>query len=394
MMSNPVLLVAAFTLISCGAPVPEDVPRHELRATSGHYEFGELMIWPTVDTTDAFNVEAIACLRRFCTKKVRPEESNDYWYTPDLERFGGIHQELLYAEFDSVGEPSYPPTLLAIRETGDPDQRAMTVRWAAMDSTGVATRVRYVFDFLAKRTADGVRLGSPLDHLTEQWGRKTVGMVEYIISPTHSFSEAQAQQQLADIHRLLLFFDLPPFPIHFYSCTDPTELFRIRGYQHHPLMHLYPTGGRAEGKDIVFSGNNKDVYTHEIVHLFTGRKFAEHSWVLDEGLATVLAGSSEHPFTWHRSNLKHYLETGTEVDLVALFSTYAPTYINEHTNVAYAVGGVLCERILRRRGKDALFKAFSSGTDPWPVLAEYDITRETLRSELMKELALDPLIIL
>ncbi len=346
-----------------------------------------------MDTTDVFNAEAITCLRRFCRNKVHPEIDNDYWHIPDLGRFGGIHPELLYADFDSVGEPRYPPTLLAIGGTGVADQRLLTVRWAMHDSSGVAKQVRYVFDFLARRTADGVRLSFPLDQRTREWERRTVGQVNYVISPEHGFSEAQARQQVADIDRLSRFFDMPPFPITFYSCTDPTELFRIRGYQQHPLMHLYPTGGRAEGKDIVFSGNNKDVYTHEIAHLFTGRKFAEHSWVLDEGLATVLAGSSEHPFAWHRSNLKRFLETGSEVDLVAICSTYDPTYINEHTNVAYAVGGVLCERILRRKGKVALFKAFSSGSDPWSFLAEYDITRESLHSELVKELALDPLII-
>lgn len=385
--------LAAIVLVSCGASVPSDPPAQVEHTGASTYEFGQLIIWPTVDTTDVFNAEAIACLRRFCLNKVHPEINNDYWYTPDLERFGGIHQELLYAEFDSVGDARYPPTLLAIRGTGIPDQRVLSVRWALMDSAGVALRVRYVFDFLARRTADGVRLGFPLDHNTEHWGHKKVGQVSYIVSPEHTFSAVHAQQQMADIERLSRFFELPSFPITYYSCTDPTELFRIRGYQQHPLMHLYPTGGRAEGKDIVFSGNNKDVYTHEIVHLFTGRKFAERSWVLDEGLATVLAGSSEHSFTWHRSNLKRFLEAGSEVDLVALFNTYDPMYINEHTNVAYAVGGVLCERILRRKGKAALFKALSSGTDPWPVLAEYEITRETLRSELVKELALDPLII-
>lgn len=393
MMWTQALLFAAIAFLSCSAATPREQPGEEVQRSAPPYEFGDLRIWPTVDTTEAFNAEAIACLRRFCLKKVKPDEPNDHWYTPDLERFGGIPPEVRYAEFDSLGDPRYPPTLLSIRETDVPDQRLLTVRWAAMDSTGVAERVRYVFDFLARRTADGIRVGSPLDHKTRQWERKTVGTIEYVISPQHRYAAQQARQQLADIDRLSRFFELPKFPITFYSCVDPTELFQIQGYQQHPLMHVFPTGGRAEGSDIVYSGNDQDVYTHEVVHLFTQRKFGERPWVLDEGLATLLAGSSEHEFAWHRANLKRYLEEEPDVDLVAICTTYDPTYINEHTNVAYAIGGVLCERILRRNGKEGLFSALAAGTDLWATLQRYDVTRETVRAEVVKELALEPVVL-
>ncbi len=268
----------------------------------------------------------------------------------------------------------------------------MTVRWAAMDSAGVATHVRYVFDFLAVRTADGVRLAFPLDHHTRQWERKQVGAITYIVSPVHAFDEVEARQQSAEVERLARFFGVPAFPITFYSCTDPTELFRIRGYQYHPLMHIHATGGRAEGDDLVFSGNDKDLYTHEIVHLFTARKFTDRPWVLDEGLATVLAGSSERPFVRHRANLKRYLTADPSLDLAEVCTSYEPHYIDRDTNVAYAIGGVLCERILRSQGKAALFAVMSSGADDlFTALADHGITRANLRDELLKELAQEPL---
>lgn len=386
----PTVLLAVPVLASCSGSSPKDVHVGVENTATSTYVLGELHVWPSVDTTDAFNSEAIACLRRFCANKMYPDRTNDYWYPPDLERYGGVHAELLYAEFDSVGDARYPPTLLAVRSTSSPDQRLLTVRWAAMDSTGAASDVRYVYDLLARRTDVGIRLSFPIDELTRAWERRQVGPINYVLSPGHIFSEEQAAQQLAAVERLSRFFDLPAFPITFYSCTDPTDLFRMRGYQQHPLMHLFPTGGRAEGKDIVYSGNDKDVYTHEIVHLFSGRKYSERSWLLDEGLATLLAGSNEYPFTWHRANLKHFLEKDPTADLIAICSTYDPRYINEHTNVAYAVGGVLCERILRTKGKEALFTALAAGEDPWPTLAGHGITKTTLNGELLKDLALPP----
>lgn len=356
------------------------------------YTFGDLRILPAVDTTDAFNAEAIACLRRFCQNKLDTTKGNDYWLPADLERFGGIHAELYYAEFDSLGDARYPPRLTVISNTGDPNERLLSVLWAKEDEHGNVERVRYAFDFLATRTPAGVRLAVPLDHRTRTWERKVLGPITFVVSPNRRFSLAQANEQVKDVERLSRFFEVPVFPITFYSCIGPAELFRIRGYQQHPIMHLFPTGGRAEGKDIVFSGNDKELYTHEIVHLFTGSRFRARPWVLDEGLATLLAGSAEHPFTWHRANLKEYLESGATIDLERVLSSYEPLTINEHTNVAYTIGGVLCERILRTEGKRGLFELLDSGeVDLFVALSQSGVTRENLRGIILNDLELDPL---
>jgi hypothetical protein len=387
-------ILSGVVLLSCGSVARHDRLVADADIGSSYHPFGHLRIWPTVDTTDALNTEAIACLRRFCQFKLDTTRANDFWLSTDLDRFGGIHGELFAAEFDSVGEPRYPPTLLAINSTGNPDERLLTVRWAEEDTTGTAQRVRYVFDFLAKRTGDGVRLSYPLDHLTRDWKRIGIGPVTYMVSPGRTFSMDQAHQQVKDVERLAHFFDMPAFPITFYSCTDPTELFHIRGYQQHPLMHVFPTGGRAEGKDLVFSGNNKEIYTHEVVHLFTGKKFQERPWVLDEGLATLLAGSSEQAYTWHRANLKAYLASGVMPDMEKVLTSYDPTYINEHTNLAYAIGGALCERVLRTQGKEGLFAVLASGEEHvFTALAGMGITRENLRQELVKELEQEPFVL-
>jgi len=390
-MSAPALIASMMIIVSCRLPEQAgDRDKLELGWTS-RYNFGDLQIQPTVDTTDAFNAEAIACLRRFCQNKLDTTKGNDYWLPSDLERFGGIHAELYYAEFDSLGEPRYPPTLLAITKTEVPDERLLTVNWAKVDKNGNAERVRYAFDFLAVRVPEGVRLGVPLDHRTRTWERKILGPITFVVSPQRHFAAAQANEQVKDVERLARFFEMPVFPITFYSCIDPAELFHIRGYQQHPMMHAFPTGGRAEGKNIVFSGNNKERYTHEIVHLFTGSKFQERPWVLDEGLATLLAGSAEYPFTWHRANLKEFLGSGAEFDLEAVLGSYEPFTIEEHTNVAYAIGGVLCERILRAQGKRGLFTLLSSGEkDLFVALSHFGVSKGHLREIILSELELDP----
>lgn len=383
----------ALVLIACGSG-PHSEPADERSVAVVHDSVPRLLeplIWPSVDTVDAFNAEAIACLRRFAVKKLDREAENDYWDPADLYRFGSFDQELFYAEFDSIGNPRYRPTLLHIRRTEVAEERILTVRWARADSTGIAKDVRYVFDFLARRTGDGVRLASPTDHLSRGWKTRQVGSVRYIISPQHVFSTEQADEQRADLERLSSFFSVALFPITYYSCTDPTDLFRLKGYQYHPMMHVFPTGGRADDGGNVFSGNDKDIYTHEMVHLFCRHSFGKTTpALLEEGLATFLAGSSEHEYAWHRANLARLLASNDSIDLNDFTDTYKQSFINEHTNVPYAVGALLCERILLSAGKDGLFALLAGDEDPWPALERHGITRKNLTEELRKQILAPP----
>ncbi|MBL7939999.1 MAG: hypothetical protein JNL43_11615 [Flavobacteriales bacterium] len=383
--------VLAFVLACGNAPKLDPVGEQPVEVAKDVVpQLLELRIWPGVDTADAFNAEALACLRRFCAKKFDREAENDYWDPADLSRFGAFDEELRYADFDSVGEPRYGPTLLHIRPTEMAEERMLTVRWARTDSAGVAYDVRYVFDFLARRTGDGVRLALPIDHRSRDWETRQVGMVRYIISPQHVFSIEQAEEQRADIERLSDFFGVAQFPFTYYSCSDPTDLFRLKGYQQHPLMHVFPTGGRGEG-GIVYSGNDKDIYTHEVVHLFCRHAFNDNTpGLLEEGLATLLAGSADHDYAWHRANLARWLAADSTIDLNDHTNTYQRFYINEHTDVPYAVGALLCERVLVSAGKEALFALLRGGEDPWPALERHGITRKNLTEELRKQLSAQP----
>jgi hypothetical protein len=389
-MTVPSLIVPLVVLLaSCSSPSPSanTVQLKDTTATqaSALLQSNDLRVLPTVDSLDVINHAAIGCLRRFFAQKLLTDAPNDYWSTSDLDRCGPIDSELFYAEYDEKGELRYPPTLMSIRRTDVEDERILRVRWAAIDSGGAVNDARYVFDFLARRTAEGVRLFLPVEHNTRAWERRTVGTIQYILSPEHTFSVTEAQEQVAAIGRLSDFFGLEPFPITYYACTDPAELFRMKGFQHHVLMHTYPTGGRADTHDRVYAGNNKDIYTHEVVHLFSGRMFSDASPLLDEGLATLLGGSNEHNYAWHRANMARYLKEHPAMDLSQHCNTHLQEYTNGDTSIPYMIGALLCERVLRREGKAGLFQVLSRGSDPWPLLAPYGITPENLTVELVKE---------
>ena len=380
------LLFVSTLLGACRSRGAEQLPPSVAQASALLTE-SDVRIHPSVDTTAAAEREAIACLRRFFAKKLVHDAGNDYWYAPDLERYGAPYSELFYAEYDSVGDLRYLPTVLSLRPAEE--GRFLTVMWAA-DGVG-ADEARYMFEFLVRTTDEGARLSFPLAHNTEAWERRSFGALTYVISPRHVFDQAEADAQRTVIEQLALWFDVPVFPITFYSFADPADLYRAKGFLRHPLMHTITTGGMVDEGNNVYSGNNKDIYTHEVVHLFSHRKFPDRSDLLDEGLATWIGGSTERDYAWHRANMGNYLLSDTTIDLRDRCNTYQRDEIAGLTSVPYMVGALLCERIVRAEGKEGLFRAFASGSDTWSVLAGHGIVPNNLTDEIRKELRKDPL---
>ena len=386
-----IMLLPCALLIACSTvtvPSEHNVPLSAQKETDRTRLVGsDLRIWPALDTSEAFNRDAIACLRRFLVNKLNEDAPNDYWYVQDLTKYGGVYPELLAAEFDEVGDLRNWPTLLTIEPTDSTEQRLLTVRWATEDSLGTATRVRYVFDFLARRTTDGVRLSFPIAYNTRNWERHDVGQVRYVVSPQHRFSPEQAAEQQREIERLSRFFEVDPFPITYYSFESAMDLFRAKGYQQHPLMHVFPTGGMVDEGNNVYSGNDKDIYTHELVHLFVRKRFAAAPDLLNEGIATLLGGSVEKDYVWHRANMARYLNEHPDLDLSAHINTYEQELIDGETSVPYVVGALLCERILRSHGNAGLMQALGSGADVWKAVEPFGISQVNFTETIRKTIA-------
>ena len=71
---------------------------------------------------------------------------------------------------------------------------------------------------------------------------------------------------------------------------------------------------------------------------------------------------------------------------------YQQLFIDNDTNVPYAIGAVLCEHILRKAGKEGLFNVLASGADPWPMLAEFGVQKAEIGALIRHELELPILV--
>lgn len=348
----------------------------------------DLEIWSGVDTTTKRNSEAIAALRRFFDQKNHRNDGGDFWLASDIDTYVRPYDDVRYAEYDSVGRPRYMPCLMRIQPLSD-ERSLMTVKWSAKDAAGVSSDVKYVYDFMAVRTTDGVRLSQPLEYNTARWERKEYGLLTYVISPLHAFSEADAEQQQQDIEKLATFFEVDEKPLTFYSYADPADYFSALGFKIHPIMYAHATGGRVDLGGHVHSANGRDIYTHEVAHIYSMERFGDRPDLLEEGLATILGGSTELDYAVHRKVLKDHLSRHPDMDLSQHLETYKNYYIQEDTNVPYVIGALLCERVVRAAGREGLFDIFDQGKDPWPSLEAYGVNEQNINEVVRAELELD-----
>ena len=169
----PILLL----LLACAPkpPVTEPAPLVEA-GPSPLLTVSDIHIAAGVGTTHAATLDAINCLRRFLTRRMDQEAPNDYWYAPDVEHYGGPYSELRYAEYDSVGDLRYRPTVLHARAAGQ-GELLLKVMWSEQPGTHDPSSAKYIFEFLVRSTTEGARLSLPIGHNTAHWERRSVGQV-------------------------------------------------------------------------------------------------------------------------------------------------------------------------------------------------------------------------
>ncbi len=382
------LLLCPLLLLACSA-APTVTPGPEASAAIDQPDTSTpLKLWPAVDTTSAQAAADVACLRRFFQHKLDRSAPQDYWSTAELALYGHVQPELLYAEYDTLGQLAYPPTLMDRRVMSD-GSRTMRVKWSK--GTGDTELVKQVFTFRLVDEADGPRLCMPLELNVRDWPRHTVGGITYIVSPARRFNAAEAQRQWEDCLALGRFFGMEPFPFTYLSFVDPAELFRARGFELHPRSYTFPTGGRLDHDTQVSAGNDRERYTHEVVHAFIFRALGRSGPdLLHEGTATYLGGSNARPYAHHRAVLAQLLSDQPGRDLCKDIDPYRSEYIREDSNLAYTVGAVLVEHILREHGSAGLFKLFA-GDDLWGTLRSIDIGPTNFNAIIRAELARAPL---
>lgn len=349
----------------------------------------QLSISSSIDQEVSLNQEIISTLKKFLQTKNDSFKENQYWLAEDFDTFWFPFHYLYEIEHKDSLLYFYQPTLMEIVNTDTQGKKLLKLAYIGHNDTTKENSLKSIYNIVANKTDKGILFSHPLHYYTRNWKKIQKGSIEYVISPDRDFSEVEAERQLEDIGKICEFFSTDPMPITYYSCTGLEELFQIRGFDYNPMMYREGGGGLAIHLNIVFSGNQSEFYTHEIIHLYTSAWYPNSIDLIDEGLATYVGGSRIYSYAWHKKNLRNHVEQHPDIDFAAHLEPFERFFAGE-TSIPYMIGALICERTYRLYGKEKLLELLGGGGELWDLLDAVGLTKDNFDAELKQELRLAP----
>lgn len=326
-------------------------------------------------------------MNSFLKSKNDSFESNDFWLLSDFEKYKYPFVDIYQVEHLPDKENFYRPVLKAILPTDNPNKWIVKLAFINNDEKTNEFKTRVIYNIIAHVIDEKVFFGKYQDYALESWKKVQRGAITYYISPKKEINETEVLQQQNDIDKLCDFFNSKPFPLTYISCTSPVELFEVKGFDFNPMMFVSKYGGLVEENSVILSGNNSEIYTHEMVHIYTQNLFPNKHYFFDEALATYLAGSGINDYSWHKAKFRKFMLQNSDFQVEKYMDDlYEKLFYEEETSIPYLIAAVVCERILRDYGKEKYFEILKSTDDLWTSLAKVGLNKENINDVIRKEL--------
>lgn len=347
-----------------------------------------LSVSPIIDKSDPTHHAIIEALTEFLGSKNVSLTANNFWVQSDFQKYTYPYLDIYEIENSKFGKGFYQPTLMDIIPTERSDRRIVKIAFIGHNPETEENQLKAVYNLVANIQQGRVMFSKYLDFSTEAWRTESKESLIYKISPNKTANEWEMKQQLNDIYSICNFFNCQPIVITYYSCVNPKELFEIRGFEYHPMMYADKSGGLADHGNIVFSGNNADIYTHEIIHIYTSSLFPKIDKFIDEGLATWLAGSGKYSYDWHRNQFEKFIIRNKDYNFAEHTDAYERIYFEKETSIPYLTAALILERTLKIYGKEKLIELLRSENELWTTLNTVGLTRENINEELRNQIKL------
>lgn len=347
-----------------------------------------LTVSPTIDQTNQTNKAIIETLSDFLKTKNVSLTENKNWVQSDFQKYMYPYLDIYNIENSMHGEGFYRPTLVEIISTENPNLKIVKIAFIGYYKETEENQLKSIYNLIANINQDKILFSRYLDYATQKWKTVSAESLTYKISPNKTINKTEIAEQQNDIKKICLLFNCSPIPITYYSCINPKELFEIKGFDYNPMMYVDKSGGLADYGNIIYSGNNAETYTHEIIHIYTNYLFPKINEFIDEGFATFMAGSGKFNYQWHRNKLNKFLNENKDYNLAEHTDAYERIYFESETSIPYLTSALIVERTLTIYGKDKLMELLKSEKELWTTLETVGLTKENLDYELRKQVKL------
>ncbi len=347
-----------------------------------------LTVSPLINKVHRTNKLIISDLSKFLQSKNNSLTQNEFWVESDFKRYVYPYLDIYNIEESKYGKDFYKPTLMEIISTDNENQKILKIGFVGHNVETGENLIKSIYNIVANLENEKVTFSRYLDYATRSWTKQNSETINYIISPFRKVNNEEISNQEFEIQQLCNFFQTKQIRITFFSCVSPKELFEVKGFDYNPMMFVDKSGGISDHGNIVFSGNNSEIYTHEIIHIYTNNLFPKINKFLDEGIATYLAGSGKYNYEWHRNNLMKFLKENSAFNFADHFDPYERLYFENETSIPYLTSALICERTKRIYGNKKLLQILKAESEIWSTLKTVGLTKENINEELFKEINL------
>ncbi len=347
----------------------------------------KLSISPAIDTSTKVNQDIIETLAQFLQTKNQSYSENQFWSSADFKKYQYPYLDIYQLEQSLLGANFYQPSLMEILPTDNPQRKILKIAFVGHNPETKDTQLKAIYNLIANVAHNSITLSRYLDEITTHWNTQTNQSITYKFSPNRQPNAKEIRQQENEIQTLVKFLGCKPVPITYYSCKNPKEVFEIKGFDYHPMMYVDTQGGLADYGNLIFSGMDSEVYTHEITHIYLMKLFPEIHDFFNEGFATYWAGSGKYDYQWHKQKVKLFLKEHPDYDFSKNMNVFSRIYYQKETSIPYLTAALVVERTLRLYGKALLFDLFKlRDEDLWNNLSKVGLTPQNINRELRKEL--------
>jgi hypothetical protein len=301
--------------------------------------------------------EIIQVLKGFIKTKNSVYKDNPYWIKNDNEFYKFPFLDVM--DIETNGYLKYKPTLISITQVENQDYIAK-IGWFSIDDE-MNFEIKVIYNFHVVKFDDKYLIKNILNRNILHWKIKKIGKITYYY-PEEKILDLKKGNEFDKINsELASYFETEPLSFKYFICKNNHDLLKLRGFDFEETMFFSnQNGSETFPQDLlIFSGNNDEINTHELVHLYTHLMYKNKNSIIDEGIATYLGGSKGFTYKEHLLKLSKHLNNN-EIDLYnqLFFHNYVIDY---DTSLKYTLGAFLCDLALKKKNKDGLKTLLNSG---------------------------------
>lgn len=316
------------------------------------------------------------------------------WSNYTIKKFGnGFDNEMIW----SLKHPDIFRITILLLTRLESENMYLLKYSITMNSDSINNSVKIIHNIVANNDKINKKIffSKFSEYFTSDWYKTTVGEIEYVKKIKEDFNFEEAKEQSLFNKKIAHIFKSTPKKVLYFSCVNAIDIFNTLGFDYIEQMYyakkggLYKYGGTLN-PNIIYSGNNQEIYEHEFVHIYTNEYLTKNTTRLaNEGVATYFGGSngiSYKDYTFETLN-KIKADKKVEInDLLFVNKKYEDETSPKKYSTIYCMGAIIAEKLYKKQGIDGLIKFLNTPKNKMIQFLglEFGIQEDKLQNYLTK----------